>query len=170
MKNLFEDRKNTPIDEKRVAWIENVVSRLSRRSFKTASVMTSPFPISNCVVGEDVKGEVLRYMFCSRGIINKGALVMDRRLKSGAIITVKLANDIGSESKSYVISGKSMVVEPNIEVFSADRLTISIYPNDSEEKINEAWISFIWTPYVSEVTAKQFLIDELEKLDVPEEY
>lgn len=157
---------NAPIDEKRIGFIEKVLSRLVRRSVKTTSAMLTPYPISNCVVGEDVSGSVLKYMFAARGVINKGLIRVDKRIRSGIRITVTLENDLGGSSKSYIANRDQMIIEPNLEVFSGDCLTVSVNPVDPKEgMLNEVWIAFIWTPHVGEATVKSFLIDRLDEIE-----
>ena len=120
--------KGSPVDEKRVSKIETIVGRLLRRSKKTAEAMLTPYPISNCISGEAVCGTVLKYMFNSKGTINKGRIRFDKALKSGVRITVLLENDLGGQSKSYIANRSSMLIEPNLEVLDGDRLTISVNP------------------------------------------
>lgn len=158
--------KNIPIDEKRISKIEMVLSRLMRRSIKTTSAMLTPYPISNCISGEDVHGTILKYMFAAKGTINKGLIRFDKKCKSGVRITVLLKNDVGGESKSYIANGNQMLVKPDLKVYSGDRLTVSINPCDQEEKLNEVWIAFIWTPEVGEATVKSFLIDKLDEIEL----
>ena len=163
--------KNTPIDEKRVSKIEAFVARLLRRSKKTAEAMLTPYPISNCISGENVSGTVLKYMFAARGIIGKGRIQTDKRLKSGMRITVLLENELGGQSKSYIANRNIMLVEPNLEVFSGDRLNVSVNPVDPEDgALTEIWIAFVWTPHIGEATVKSFLIDKvLEEIEAPKE-
>ena len=164
-------KKDTSIDEKRISWIETVVSRLARRSRKQTTAIVTPYPISNCVSGEDVKGDILKYMFCAKGIISKGLIVLDKRPTTGVVIGITLANDMGSSSKSYVLTKKTSMIDPKIEVFSGDRLSVSVNPVDAEkDKISEVWLAFTWTPDVKDADIKNFLIDSLDgALDVPEE-
>ena len=168
MKDPFKDRKNTGITEKRIAWIETIITRLARRSIPTAKAIIPPYPISNCVIGENVSGEILLYMFACRGVINKGLMVLGSKPKEPVTITITLSNEIGSQSKSYIITRKETLVEPNIEVFSRDQLVISLQ-SSIESVVNEVWTTFLWTPTIKEATVKQFLIDELDQIDVPEE-
>jgi len=159
---------NAPIDEKRIGFIERILSRLIRRSVKTTSAMLTPYPISNCVTGEDVNGAVLKYMFAARGTINKGIIKFDKKLKSGVRITVLLENDLGGESKTYIASGNQMLISPDLEVFSCDRLTVSVNPINPEDGVlGEVWIAFIWTSHVGEATVKSFLIDKLDEIEEP---
>jgi len=162
-------KKDSPIDEKRISKIETVLLRLLRRSVKKITAMTTPYPISNCVVGEDVKGEILRYLFASRGVIFKGAVRIDKKLKAGARVTVTLAGDADESAHTYIMTGKTLLVKPDKQVYSCDRLIVSIDPIDPEEKITEAWICLMWAPDVKEVKMRSFLIDELDKIEPPEE-
>ena len=148
-----------------------LVQRLIVKSTKkTVSAMITPYPISNCVAGEDVHGTILKYMFSARGVISKGRIQFDKKLKSGVEIVMRIENDIGGSSKSYTVARNIMLVKPNIEVFSGDRLTISVNPIDREEKLNEVWIAFVWIPYIGEATVKSFLIDKvLEEIEALKE-
>ena len=158
--------------EARIKKLEVLVQRLIRKSTKkTVSAMVTPYPISNCIAGEEVSGTVLKYMFASRGVIGKGRIQFDRKLKSGVRITVLLENDEGGQSRSYIANRNVMLIEPDLEVFSGDRLTVSVSPCDSEDGVlTEIWIAFIWTPHVGEATIKSFLIDEvLKEIEAPKE-
>ena len=148
--------------EKRILKLETVVSRLTRRSKKTASAIITPYPISSCVVGEDVRGDILRYMFPSNGVIKKGLIVLDKRPGTGVVVNISISNDAGGSSKNYVVTKKTSIFEPNIDVYSTDRLSISIEPVDQEkDRITEVWIAFTWVPGVKDTEVKQYLIDDL---------
>ena len=158
--------KNTLIDEKRIAFIERVVTRLARRSKKTAEAIVTPYPISNCIAGEDVSGTILKYMFVSRGNIGKGLIRFNKKLNSGVRITVLIENDMDGQSKSYIANRNQMLVKPNLEVYSGDRLTISVSPVDPNEHLSEVWIAFLWTPHIGEATIKSFLLDKLDEIEL----
>lgn len=153
---------NVPTD-KRIENIERVVSRLARRSHKIASALIAPYPISNCVTGENVKGDILRYLFPAKGRITKGLIFLDSRPKTGFNVEISLNNDAGGLSTSYIVSRRSMALEPNMEVFSSDRLIVSIEPITEEDIATEVWISLLWTPTIKDASVRSFLIDELEK-------
>jgi len=154
--------KDIPIDEKRISFLEKIVSRLIRRQQKVASAIISPYPISNCVIGEEVKGEVLRYMFACGGEISKGGIALDVKPKHNAMVVLTIKNDSGGNSRSYTVDKKSLVFESNIKVKQFDKLTVTFYPVD-EDKIKEVWISLLWVPVVKDAKIKNFLIDELDK-------
>ena len=149
--------------EKRVKKLELITERLTRKAKKkTTSAMITPYPISNCAMGEDVHGAVLKYMFDQEGVISKGRVRFDKKLKSGVRITVLLENDLGCGSKSYIANRNEILIKPDLKVSCGDRLTVSVNPNNpEEEKLNEVWIAFVWAPSVGEATVKSFLIDQL---------
>jgi len=155
--------KNKPINEERISFIELIVTRLCRRARKKAVALITPYPISNAVFGEDIKGTILRYMFPCEGIITKGLIVLGRKPDTGVSIGVKISNDIHVNSKGYIITRKNLLVKPELKVDSGDRLEVSINPVTEKDTVTEVWTSFLWLPTIKDIEAKSFLIDELEK-------
>lgn len=159
---VFE--KGSPIDEKRISKIEDILLRLARRSRVSTKAVVTPYPVSYCATGDDVRDEIMKYMFCAEGNISKCLFVLDKRPKVGVMVTVNISNDVRGVSKSYVLNKKSFIVEPDIEIFSGDKLTVSVFPLEGEkENIKEVWVSFLWIPYIKDADIKSFLIDELDK-------
>ena len=156
--------------EEKIKKLSIVVERLGRRAVKQTSAILTPIPISSCIKG-DVSGEVLKYMFCGSGILNKGGIYLNKKPSEGAIITLIIDNDLGGSSRSYVITRNNLLFEPKIEISIWDRLTISLTINNPEKDIiSEIWIALMWTPSVKESTIKNYLIDNLDSnLDIPEE-
>lgn len=150
-------------DGKNLERVATVVERLTRRQVKQTAAIITPYPISSCTQGEDVRGEILKYMFCASGSIDKGLVTLAKRPKDAVEIKITIENDLGKESKSYMITNKSLLSEPRLAVYSGDRLTISIFPTGPEDKLTEVWVAFMWTPSVKDASIKNFLIDELEK-------
>ena len=148
--------------EHRIKKLETIIARLSRRQRKVTSAIVSPYPISNCVSGEDIKDEILRYMFACDGEISKGGVSIDVKPKHNAMIVLTIKNASGGSSQSYTIDKKNTVIEPAIKVKQFDKLTVTFYPVE-EDKIKEVWISLLWIPVVKDAKIKNFLIDKLEK-------
>jgi hypothetical protein len=150
--------------EDRVKKLETIVTRLSRRQRKTSSAIITPFPISNAVFGEEVKGAVLRYMFPCEGKIVKGAIDLGKKPKQNVTVSISLIGELAGKSVAAIMSKRKVTVEPNIEVSAFDRLTISIsYDAEKpENNITEFWVSFLWVPSVKDTVAKSYLIEELE--------
>lgn len=160
MRTLF--RSKGQINEERISLIETVVERLARRAKKRATGLITPVPISGAAFGDDVKGSVLRYMFPCDGTILKGMLRFGPKLKDGVAVTIHLTNDLGETSQGFIVDKRLFTIEPNIAISGGDCIDISIAPIDSEQRILEAWISFLWVPTVKDTVAKSYLIDELE--------
>jgi len=153
--------------ESRLSKLELVTGRIALRTHKTASAIVTPYPISNSVVGEDLigeslKGVILRYMFPCDGVIKKGCIRLDKKLKVGALVDIKIFNDKGSSSSGYTIDKKVKVIDPTIEVVTSDCLEVTIAPITNEDRISEVWISLLWIPSISDADIKHFLIEELE--------
>ena len=156
--------KDTPINEKRIAFIERVIMRLSTRLRKHTIALITPYPISNAVFGEDVKGVVLRYMFPCDGILTKGMIDIGKKLTAGATVELDVFDEKSSELKSYTMSSKRFPLDINLEIKSGDCLEVFINPVDSREKITEAWVSLLWTPSMKDVEVKSFLLNEIEAI------
>ena len=156
-------------NEERIKQLERITARLARRSRKTAKAIITPYPISSCVTGEDVRGPVLHYMFSCTGVIAKGLIDIGTKLSEGATVKFYVSNKVHSVTKEYVMSRRTFLIEPGIAVDSGDKLIMSISPNGEEDKIREVWVSLLWIPDIADADIKQFLIGELDKIDVLEE-
>lgn len=145
--------------EERLYKLEKVVERLMRRAPKEAKAIVTPIYISNCIAGENISGEILRYMFCATGKINKILFDFGSRPKDGVDIVVNVLDNMADRTSTYAASGKTFLLEPDIEVDSGDKLFISISPR-GEVQLTEVWISFAWTPKVKETTIQKLLIGD----------
>jgi hypothetical protein len=154
--------KDVPIDEKRISFIELVLSRLARRARKSHTAIITPYPISNAVFGENVTGTVLRYMFPCAGTISKGMIRLGVKPKNEIKLVVSISNEVGGGSRIFILDRKISSVECSLPVKPGDCLSMEICPINPSELITEVWISFLWTPTVKDIEAKSFLIDELE--------
>uniref|UniRef100_A0A6H1ZBQ4 Uncharacterized protein n=1 Tax=viral metagenome TaxID=1070528 RepID=A0A6H1ZBQ4_9ZZZZ len=158
-------------NEEKIKKLSMIVDRLTRRVVKQTSAIITPYTISNCSFGEEVKGDILKYMFCCPGKLNKGGIFLNAKPKSGAAVVLNIENDLGEGSRSYNITRRNLIFEPNIEISTWDRLTVSFFTvNPEEDKMTEIWISLLWTPTIKDVQIKSYLIDQLEEqVDVPKE-
>lgn len=148
------------MDNKRVEDLEMITKRLMRRASKKTSAIITPYPISNAVFGEDVKGVILRYMFPCDGIISKGMFRLGSKPKKEVLGVAKIFNDETQQSKGFTITKKSLKADLGIEVKSGDCLEVSI--SSVEDILTEVWIAFLWKPTMADVEVKSFLIEELE--------
>lgn len=127
------------------------------RSMRVKKVATiTPFPISNSVFGEDVRGSIIRYLFPCSGVITKGIIKLDLKPKKSVIVTLKLSNDSGSITKDFTLETKSIEVSPKVDIQSGDKLEVLIA---SDEPIKEAWIAFLWLPSIKNL-GKELLLEE----------
>jgi hypothetical protein len=150
--------------EERVAQLELITKRLMRRSHKVASSMITPYPISSAIFSDKVEGVILRYMFPCEGKISKGAIDLGKKPKDDVKVTIDISGELGGTSKSFTVSKRRMIIEPDIEVKTFDQLTISISYNfdKAENNLTEVWTSLLWVPSIKDVDVKSFLIDEIE--------
>ena len=148
----------------RVAKLEKVVERLSRRARKKMTAVLTPYPISNAVFGDKVEGPVLRYFFPCSGKVTKGAIDFGKKPKVSVTLTVDLLTELGGESKVFVLDKRLTILNFNTEVKDFSRLTASIsYETENpEQNVTELWLGFLWIPTMKDVEAKSFLFEELE--------
>jgi len=157
--------KRLAVDLERIDHIEKVVTRLARKSNNLSSVLITPYPISNAIFGEDVKGSILRYMFPCKGAIAKGLIKLGNKPKGGAEVKIKISNNSYSDSRGFIINSLQLMMKPELDVSPGDCLDISIEPVNDTEKLKEVWVSFLWIPTIKDVDIKHFLIEELDKLE-----
>lgn len=156
--------QNIPIDEARISFIEKVVSRLARRAKKRTSAIITPYPISGCLAGDPVDGEVLRYIFCASGMVSRAIISLNKLSETGVAVSVAISNEAGGEMKSFMVRKKSTIIEPNIPISMGDKMIVSAKVIEPEKnKVNEIWVGFLWVPKVRDSYVKSFLIDSLER-------
>ncbi len=146
--------------EDRVKKLETITQRLMRRAGKRAVALITPYPISNAVFGDALKGTIFRYMFPCEGVITVGVLRLGEKPKKRVIVNILLFNETGSSSKGFSVEKKIMTVQPNIKVVAGDCLEVSLDPLD--EVVTEVWVSLLWRPTIKNTEVKSFLIEELE--------
>jgi len=150
--------------EKRIENLEKITKRLARRQGSKAKAVVTPFPISYCEIGDDVKGDIFKFMFPGDGKITKGIIYFGKKIKDGVMVTINLSNAAGNNIKQFVVEEKEIRFSPDLGVLTGNRLTISVEAVNSEEKITECWIAFLWTPDVSSSMIKKCLISDLENV------
>lgn len=161
MKTMFAN--NSEINEKRISFIETVIARLARRSRKTVTVVIPPFPISACIMGDDVRGDILGYMFCLDGAIDRMSISLNAKPKNTVNVEARIVSEESERIKLFYLAKKNEILDLEESVKAGEKVIISIYPRDPEERLTEVWAAFAWTPVVSEAKTKQFLIDDIEK-------
>jgi len=153
--------QNIPIDEKRISFIEKVVTRLARRTKSRTSAMVTPYPISACVKG-NIKGNILRYMFPLDGTIDKAIISFDKKPKEIIYVGAKVGGEGGISSKGFTLEKKHTSMTLPLQVKAGDKLSVNVDVSDNEV-VDEIWIAFTWIPNVKDTKLKTMLIEELEK-------
>ena len=155
---------NISIDEKRIAFIERVISRLVRRSHRVASAMIPPVPITAYVSNGNISGSVLKSLLF-KGKIIKGAIQFGNKPKGEIRVDVKLLVDNKGTTKTFYVSGMKDTIDVDVETFDGSILEVSIYPINDKDVITEVFVSLLWISHRQNSEVKKFLIDELEALE-----
>jgi hypothetical protein len=141
--------------------IEMLLDRLVRKTkAQKMKALITPFPISNAVFGDDVRGSVLRYMFPCSGTILKGMIKLGTKPTNAVTIAISLLG-VGTKSQSISITDRFSKFKDIIPVEAGECLDIVI--NSGEGTVKEVWIAFLWVPSVNDIELKSFLVDELMK-------
>jgi len=144
---------NVPIDEKRIGFIERVVSRLARRAKSNTKVIQSPYPM--------ICTGPMSCMFPSKGVWNRLVVKLLKVPKGGATVVCKI--DTATEMYTRYPVKELFVEEVNINIKVGDLVRAWVEPVVEDEEVGEYFISLLWTPRIKEGTIRKFLIDELDK-------
>ena len=146
-----------------------IISKRFERKTKNVSkkAMITPIPVSSIVFGDEVKGDILKYMFSCQGKITKAAIDLGKKPKFYVSTTFSISNEANGNSKVVTIDRKRIVVDLDIEVKEFDKLTVFIsYKSEKpEDNLTEASVSFLWIPTIKDIEVRSFLISDLEKED-----
>ena len=148
--------------EAKIKNLEKQVQRLQRKSRKVATGFITPYPISVAVSGENIQGDILNCMFPCKGIITKGAIRLDNRPKGTVSVGIRLFNTHSQFTDETILEKQLTIIEPNLEVLPWDCLKITLNA-DSENPVTRIWVSLLWVPHISDITAMSFLLDKIEE-------
>ncbi len=144
---------NTDIDEKRIGFIERVVSRLVRRAKSSIKVIQSPYPM--------ICTGPMSCMFPSNGVWNKMVVKLLKAPKGGATVVCKV--DATAEMYTRYPVKELFIEEVNMNVKVGNLVRAWVEPVVEGEEVGEYFISLLWTPTIKEGTIRKFLIDDLEE-------
>ena len=148
--------------KKQMESVDKILKAYSYRLRKTATGFVTPFPISKY---SDLSGTVLRYMFPIGGKITVGGVYIEEMPKSGVDIKVTVCSGPLCDSKSVTSKKNPVAVMPDFEVFPGTRLVVEISPANDKETASGIWIAFLWVPKVKDTEIKQFLVEDLMKIE-----
>lgn len=161
MKNV-NFKRGGPIDEKRIAYIEEAVAKLCKVPFRKVTALITPYPITASVDGNHV-GPFFDFMFPCNGKIVKAAVDVGTKPKVPIELTAEISNSEGGLSNTFIISNNRIIVEPDIPVRTFDKLTLSMYHTEETEKfVRKLNISLLWIPHVKSVEVKNFLREDFD--------
>jgi len=152
--------------EARIKKLEVSVDRLRRRAVKVSTGFITPYPISMAKSGSNIQGEILTYMFPCAGVISKGAIKFGEKPKGNIEIGIEITDVIGSGTAIKMSADKQLnVVDINLKVKEFDCLKVYLYSDpNTDHPVTRVWATFLWKPTMSDIEAKSFLIDELDKI------
>jgi hypothetical protein len=143
--------------EKRVEYLETVISRLIKRPIPKSKVLTPPQLISSVVKG-DINGDLLKATLF-RGLITKCVIVFDKRPKFGINIGMSLNEGNEAMSQSHVFSDKKIEQNFNLKTSNGSLLTITA-ETDKDEIVSEIWLGILWVPHNTVLKADKVLVDD----------
>lgn len=160
MKKILKDGTT----EEKLKQVDILLTRMSRRLHKKTVVIVPPYPVSACLTGEDISGEVLRFMFPGDGKITSGLIVVESAKRTTVNVDISIEDDLGGTAKSFIVDKKKLTISPNLDVKFGNRLIITATPQDRENvKVTSVWVAFLWVPGIKDASVRDFLIDDLEK-------
>ena len=147
----------------RIEKLESIVKRMGRRVNQTTTTIVTPHLISKHVAGE-VYGDILS-MVMFRGKVSKALICFDKRPKTPVHVEVNILSNKEGSSKSYYLESKVSNVGLDLETSDGTLVTVSINPVSAEDekyKIEQIWLSILWTPHISRAIVDNYMIDSLE--------
>ena len=160
MKSMFDSNLS---NKKRLTRIEKAITRMTSRLHKTVVGIISPQPISTCVSGEDVRGDILKGLLF-KGSLGKCIIVFNEKPRAMICVEIKTLSKLGGATKTIYTNVSMSTHDIDIELEDGSMVVVSVHSMDDKYKIKEIWISALWTPNISNTKVKQHLIDKLEEI------
>jgi len=154
-------RKDIP-DKDRLSKLEMVVTRLARRIHKTVVGIIPSLPLSACISGEEVKGEILRVLVF-KGNISKGVIIFNNKPRN-VLLEVSILSDQGAETRTINLDRQKTLFDLDIDTSDGSMIKVSIWSTDEKYRITEVWLGVLWNPHMSNNKIEQRLIEELDKV------
>lgn len=148
--------------EDRIKKLEKISERLIRRSQKVAKAIIMPSPISGGV-SNVVGGEIaFEFMSPCKGTISNAVVKICSKPEGNPFAEILIIKGINTQKQIISIDKELVIFPMSVDVDAGDLVSALIVAS-VEHPINQAWVSMLWTPTVSDAKVKQFLIDELER-------
>lgn len=149
--------------KKQMESVDRILKSYSYKLHKTTTGLITPFPISS--YSETSEKPVIRYMFPADGKITAGGMCIEEMPKAGVSINITVCSGLECESKVVETKRQHIAISPNLEVKFGSRLIIKVSPVNEGDIVSNIWIAFLWVPVIKDIETRQFLIDDLMRIE-----
>ena len=155
--------KNVPIDEKRISFIEKIISRLVRRAHKTTTLAIPSNPLYIYAHQGDLVHYEKSYILPHKGMISEIIIILEDKVKCKLVIKSENQETGYVFSREYTMSKKLNIVKADLLIKKYSLLTISL--DIIKGPATTITGTLVYNPTVDSLKTKQFLISSLEEDD-----
>lgn len=149
--------------KKQMESVDKILKSYSYKLHRTSTGLITPFPISN--YSETSEKPIIKYMFPADGKITAGGMCIEGMPKAGVSVNITVCSGLECESKVVETRRHNTAISPNLKVRFGSRLIVKIDPINDGDVVSDIWIAFLWIPAVKDIEARQFLIDDLLRIE-----
>jgi len=151
--------------EEKLKSVETILSRMSRKMSNKVIGILPASPVFEYAYAPDSEGVVMRRLFPASGKITKVGISFDDKGKKAVKLTFSVENSIAlrSFSSSFMIKKMTDVLTVDFEIKAGDKITVQVVPEE-DEKVGGIWIGFIYEISLKELSQKEFILEELERM------
>jgi hypothetical protein len=150
-------------DEKKFEFINMMLTRLARKSFKVSVGIVPPVPISSYVREVPKDEGVFRFIFPVSGKVVGGVIRIDEFPQKKEIPFIVVIRALGGKiTRELNVRNGFLKVGLDLPVEVGDTVEIL---NDWFEEVKGVWIGILFQPEVSSADVKQIMAEEFDKLE-----
>ena len=156
--------KGSTLEEKMKS-VEVILQRMSRKMTQKVIGILPVSPVFDFAHFPDPDGIIMRRLFPVSGRVTKAGIAFDSKGKKPIKLTFRVENDIflRSFSSAYMIKKKADVLEVNFDIKAGDKITVGI-ELEEDEIVEGIWIGFVFEVALKDMSQKEFLLEELERM------
>lgn len=150
--------------EAKFASIERALQRISRRTTKKVGVDIPPIPVSCYMKEAEDDGTIMRYMFPSKGIVEKAIIWAEEfpeDLKRIPLV-LDISDYMGKTAKNLEITPTLNSFDVQMEVVAGSRFELRL--TDPETKLFRIWASFLYQIEPKQAKLQEMLIEKVDQL------
>lgn len=140
--------------DERLAYLERVVARLTRRQVKKIVSVVPAVPVCLYGIAPDEGGVLARFMFPASGMLKKVSLYFVG-IEKPTIANVEFERAGMSQRYEFTVGKRGLVEEVAVTIEALDRVTLRAAQGP-------LWAAFLWQPAMKDGEIKTHLLDELE--------